>query len=261
MLQEGFSAGYVDSANGPVHYLEHGDGRPILMLHQGGSSSREFVSIARRLDGWRAVMPDIPDHGNSAECDEPSIERYAASIRDLVDALGISRLVLFGHHFGGVVAAELAVLLGSRVEHLIISNTPYVDEHARGLRKGEAPRSYVATRDDGSHLTELWASRMALYGGDAALSNRFIAENLLLGERVERAHAAVAAYRMEDRFPEYAGGLTFIHGAADPYISIEIEHALDRYGPDRLVTLPRGGVALIDQCGDDVAAVIRETAR
>jgi len=259
MLQPGFSAGYVSTSVGSVHFRQHGTGaKTAVMLHQGGSSSRECVSVAGHLDGYRVIMPDIPGHGESAECQQGSIERYAQGIAELIDGLGIEELALFGHHFGGVVAVETAMLLGERVRHLILSNTPYVDEHARELRVGEEPRSFVEPRADGSHLTKLWETRSALYRDDVPIVNRYIAENLLLGESIEQSHRAVATYRMEDRYRRLQP-LTYVHGTADPYIAIEVEHAVSMFAPDRVVTFEGGTVALVDQSAERLARVISET--
>lgn len=257
MLESGFTGGYVRTSVGDVHYLETGSGTtPVLMLHQGGSSSREGVAVAGHLRDHRVVLPDLPGHGASSRLPDASIEDYARGVVELVEALGLESPVLFGHHFGGVVAVETAVRLSDRVRHLILSNTPFVDAPARARRTGEAPRSLVVTRDDGSHLAELWRSRSELFQNDASLVNRYIAENLLLGDEVEHAHAAVARYRMEDRFPGYAGPVTYLHGEADPYIAVEVDEALQGFAPERVVQLD-AGIGLVDQRAEEVAEAIR----
>lgn len=261
MLEPGFAGGYARTSVGEVHYLTTGGGAtPVMMLHQGGSSSREGIAVASRLSDHRVVLPDLPGHGNSSPLPGARIEDYARGAVELVDALGIDSLVLFGHHFGGVVAVETALLLPGRVRHLVLSNTPFVDARARERRTSEAPRSLVRTREDGSHLAELWRSRSELFQADAPLVNRYIAENLLLGDDVEHAHAAVARYRMEDRFTGYGGPVTYLHGEADPYIAVEIEEALQGFAPERVVRLA-AGIGLVDQRADDVADAIREALR
>lgn len=257
MLEEGFEGGYARTSVGEVHYLATGGGeRSVVILHQGGSSSREGVEVARRLPDHRVILPDLPGHGNSSRLPAAGIEDYARGVVELIDALGLEAPVLFGHHFGGVVAVETAVQLAGRSQRLVLSNTPFVDEAARGRRKSEAPRSFVGSREDGSHLAELWRSRFALFQGEVPIVNRYIAENLLLGEDVEHAHRAVGRYRMEDRFPLYAGRVTYLHGGLDPYIEVEVEEALDGFEPARLVRLDVS-IGVMDLCAGEVAEAIR----
>lgn len=257
MLEPDFTAGYCETSVGVVHYRRTGVGPPIVLLHQGGSSSREPVRLARALAGWTAVLPDIPGHGASAPAPNAGITHYAQGIVELVEALNLEDFVLFGHHFGGVVAVEVAARSGHRVRHLVLSNTPFVDEAARELRARGGPRSLVADRPDGSHLTELWARRSKLIGDDVPLVNRYIAETLLLGEDVEVAHKAVAAYRMENRHRLYPGRTTYIHGDADPYAEAEFERSVAGFKPHQVHVISGGTVALVDQHPRCLAEIIQ----
>ena len=53
----------------PVHYVEHGDGVPVLMLHGAGVDHREMVGamepIFGGLSSFRRSYPDLPGMGQT----------------------------------------------------------------------------------------------------------------------------------------------------------------------------------------------------
>jgi 2-hydroxy-6-oxonona-2,4-dienedioate hydrolase len=148
----------------------------------------------------RVLAMDTLGFGASPPLAEHSIEAYAAGALALLDALGIERVALLGHHTGGVVALELAACAPDRVERLVLSSTPWTDAAFRRRREGHPPIDLVEVAEDGSHLTELWQRRQGFYPpGRPDLLTRFVRDALVLGPDVERGHRAVGAYRMEER--------------------------------------------------------------
>ena len=66
-----------------------------------------------------------------------SIELYARGVIRFLDAMGIERTSLVGHHTGGVIAVEVAASCPERAEKLILSSTPYVDAADREREKNQ----------------------------------------------------------------------------------------------------------------------------
>lgn len=255
-------AEYAVISNMRVHFRSTLGDEPILLLHQGASSSRETVTLTPHLQNYRCICPDLPGHGQSQPLKGSiSISAYARVMVGLMDKLGIENFTVFGHHFGGVVAVDIACQIPDRVKLLVLSNTPYVDASARSLRDSEAPRSHIPNARDGSHLQSLWQARIGLLDGDVALVNRYIAENLLMGEAVEDAHRAVGAYRMEERFQCYRGPVAYMYGARDPYITPEVERAVANFQPEFYQRLDKGTLALIDQFPEELAAFISRSRK
>ncbi|WP_234342845.1 alpha/beta fold hydrolase [Streptomyces fulvoviolaceus] len=87
-----------------------------------------------------------------------------------VDALGLDRFHLVGHHTGGVIAVELAARLQDRVASLLLSATPFIDDEKR---RTAAERKPV---DEEAALT------------------RFMVDALTVLDRVEEGHVAVRGY-------------------------------------------------------------------
>ena len=124
---------FADTPGGQIHYRTAGSGRPVLLLHQTPRSSDEYRDVIPLLArDFRAIAMDTIGYGDSYRpawtC---GIEDYAAGARDLLDALGVARAAVVGHHTGAVIAMELAAAWPERVERLVLSASPYIDAAER----------------------------------------------------------------------------------------------------------------------------------
>jgi pimeloyl-ACP methyl ester carboxylesterase len=67
------------------------------------------------------LAPDLFGHGASAKMmGDYSLGAHAATLRDLLDLLGIDRVTLVGHSFGGGIAMQFCYLFPERVERLVL---------------------------------------------------------------------------------------------------------------------------------------------
>jgi pimeloyl-ACP methyl ester carboxylesterase len=104
--------------------LTAGEGAPLVFLHGGGTVEGFdcFLPLAER---FRLVVPYHPGFGLSG--DDPrigSIDDYVRHYIGLFDELGIQRLVLFGHSWGGWLAVTIAAAHPERVRGLVLA-APY----------------------------------------------------------------------------------------------------------------------------------------
>lgn len=123
--------GYADGPFGQVHYQSLGEGAPVVLLHQAPMTSSQFdyvyEPLARR--GFRAIGIDMPGFGGSDPTpDTPTVPDYAQVVPVVLDALGIERAAVLGHHTGALAATEASVLFPERVSALIINGPLLVDE-------------------------------------------------------------------------------------------------------------------------------------
>ncbi|MBO2463994.1 alpha/beta fold hydrolase [Actinomadura violacea] len=246
--------GYADTPLGQVHYAESGvrTGPPLILLHQTPRSWDEFrEAIPRLAAGRHVIAPDTPGFGASARITEHSIENYAAGILGLLDAMGVDEFDLAGHHTGGVVAVEACARAPKRVRRLVLSSTPYIDEAARKRRASRPAIDAVAERPDGSHLTELWRRRAAFYpGGRSDLLTRFVRDALRVWPDVEHGHAAVSAYRMEERIGLIACPVLCVGASADPYAFPELGPLTEHIPHAETAVIEGGGVPLEFQAAE-----------
>ena len=166
--------GFVDTADGQLHYWEHGpreapalvllhltpDARTYLeaMLHLGGHPEGGHSEGGGEASALRAISVDMPGYGDSARPPRPyeSIADFADAVARVPAALGIERYHLLGHMTGANVAAEIAARHPARVERLVLSEL--VDWRAHLEHQGSHARRFPAPAParDGSHLLALW---------------------------------------------------------------------------------------------------------
>jgi len=117
--------------DGPVAIDEAGaGGRPLLLVHGFTGARLDFADHLDHLAdaGWWAVAPDLRGHGGSFQPADESdyhLERFAADLWDLVDALGWDRLVLLGHSMGGMIAQVAALRRPHALDGLVLMDTTH----------------------------------------------------------------------------------------------------------------------------------------
>lgn len=101
-----------------------GDGNPLIILHGWGNTAASFfdaVITALAERGFAVYAPDLPGFGATAPPSEPwGVPEYAEFVAELIRALGLPRVSLIGHSFGGRVSAMLAATHPELVERLVL---------------------------------------------------------------------------------------------------------------------------------------------
>ena len=113
------------STNGiELHVVDHqGAGAPILLLPGLSANARSFDGLvaAGLAPRHRVVAVDLRGRGRS---DKPPtgyrMADHAADVIGLLDALGIDRVALGGHSFGGVLGLYLAATSPDRIERIVM---------------------------------------------------------------------------------------------------------------------------------------------
>lgn len=252
---------FADLPHGQVHHVQCGDaGPPVLLLHQTPRSWREYAGVLPLLGRrFRAIAMDTAGFGDSAPlAGTPSIERWAGVAVGLLDALGIDKAHVVGHHTGGVIAVELAAVHGSRVGSLVLSSTPYVNEAFRAARAQRPPIDQVEFSPDGDHLTALWRKRQGFYpAGRPGLLQAFVCDALKTSGDIEGGHRAVAGYPMEDHVAALAGRRTLlVHATDDPFASPHTAEWQLLLPQAEVASIDGGMVPLPDQLPEAFAAAV-----
>jgi pimeloyl-ACP methyl ester carboxylesterase len=117
-----FEAWQIDLHGHRVIYRIVGSGPPVVLIHGMVNSSRHWESVALRLaDSYTVVAPDLIGHGDSATPrGDYSLGAHAASVRDLLAAIGIDRATVVGHSLGGGVAMQFFYQFPQRTERLAL---------------------------------------------------------------------------------------------------------------------------------------------
>jgi pimeloyl-ACP methyl ester carboxylesterase len=255
----GISRHFVATRAGVLHYAESGEGPAVLFLHQTPRSWDEFREVLPLVGRRRrAIAMDTLGFGDSDRPEGPdTIERYAQGVLALLDAIGLKRASLVGHHTGGVIAVEVAATAPERVERLVLSSTPLVDAEFRRRHQGAPSIDGVARSPDGSHVLQLWRQRQPHYpDGRPDLLERFLVDALRAGERTEEGHAAVARYRMEERLPLLRCPVLLIGATEDPFAHPHLAQLAARIPGSRTTEIRGGRIPLPDQCPEAFAAAV-----
>ena len=102
-----------------------GSGPPLLTMHGGEGSRRQFAAIAPELtDRYTLIAYDQRDCGETVNPESPAtLADLADDARSLLAALGYSSAFVLGTSFGGRVAQALAVRHPSFVRRLVLAST------------------------------------------------------------------------------------------------------------------------------------------
>jgi haloalkane dehalogenase len=130
-----FEPRYADHEGLRMHYVDEGEGDPVLCLHGEPTWSylyRKMIPGLSRVA--RVIAPDYLGFGRSDKPTDPawySFDRHYGSILRLVESLGLERLTVVVQDWGGPIGMRLAVEEPERVARLVILNT--------GVGGGRAP--------------------------------------------------------------------------------------------------------------------------
>lgn len=105
-----------------LSYVDSGSGDVVLFVHGILGSQRQWSHLVDLLDDeYRVVAPDLFGHGDSAKpTGDYSLGAHAATLRDLLDQLGVGRVTLVGHSLGGGIAMQFYYLFPERVDRLVL---------------------------------------------------------------------------------------------------------------------------------------------
>jgi pimeloyl-ACP methyl ester carboxylesterase/UPF0716 family protein affecting phage T7 exclusion len=105
-----------------VAYRRSGDGPVLLLLHGIAGSSGSWIPAMRLLrHEFTVLAPDFLGHGKSSKpLGDYSLGNQASGLRDFLVMLGIERVTVVGHSFGGGVAMQFTYQFPELCERLVL---------------------------------------------------------------------------------------------------------------------------------------------
>lgn len=121
-----FAPKYCDRAGFRQHYVDEGDGRPLLLLH--GQPTWGYI--------WRRFIPPlaatnrvvVPDHMGFGKSETPADREYTLrthveNLAALIEALDLHDITLVMQDWGGPIGVGYAVRHPERVHSVVLMNT------------------------------------------------------------------------------------------------------------------------------------------
>ncbi|MGF6429960.1 pimeloyl-ACP methyl ester carboxylesterase [Bradyrhizobium elkanii] len=113
-----------------LHYVERGNGRPLILFHGNGSMIQDFESsglIDLAAVNYRVIVFDRPGFGHSLRPRNVvwTPEAQADLFKKALDRLSVQRAIVLGHSWGASVAVALAIRHPSFVEALVLASGYY----------------------------------------------------------------------------------------------------------------------------------------
>jgi pimeloyl-ACP methyl ester carboxylesterase len=179
------SGRFVDAGGLRLHYLESGGGQTTLVLVPGltaNAHSFDGLLAAGLASELRVLAFDARGRGLSDKPDSGyTVADHAGDLLAALDALGLERVALGGHSFGGLLTYYLAATRPERVAAAVVLDAPaeldpaILDQIAPSLARLD--RSFASWDDYDAYVRALpywngfaWTDEVqAYYRGDAEL--------------------------------------------------------------------------------------------
>jgi haloalkane dehalogenase len=123
-----FDGKYLDLDGLRYHYLDEGNGEPVLAVHGNPTWSFYYRELVKALrTEYRVIVPDHIGCGLSDKPDDSgydyTLSRRIEDLSALADELGLERVNLVVHDWGGAIGLGWAVRNPERVARIVILNT------------------------------------------------------------------------------------------------------------------------------------------
>ena len=123
-VQEGF----VDANGVMIYYKTLGRGAPLMVVHGGPGASHDYflpylLPLARHN---KMIFIDERGSGRSQKLEDPAgytVENMVEDVETVRQALGLGKISLLGHSYGGALAQAYALKYQANLTHLILAST------------------------------------------------------------------------------------------------------------------------------------------
>ncbi|MBN2159655.1 MAG: alpha/beta fold hydrolase [Spirochaetes bacterium] len=123
-----FKSNYLNINGLRYHYLDEGEGEPIVMVHGNPTWSFYYRNLIKALRPHYRVI--VPDHIGMGLSDKPGDNRYhytavrrMEDLGKLIDHLKLKKFTLVGHDWGGIIGTAYASLNPDKIRAMVMMNT------------------------------------------------------------------------------------------------------------------------------------------
>jgi len=102
-----------------LYYEMRGEGKPVVLIHDGGLDRRMWDEQFERFSrAYKVIRYDVRGWGKSSEASAPFSS--VGDLRGLLEALGVGRVSIVGLSLGGRIALDFALTYPAMVNALVV---------------------------------------------------------------------------------------------------------------------------------------------
>ncbi len=124
-----FKRNYIERNGQQYHYVNEGQGSPVIMIHGNPSWSFYYRNLVKSLSANHQCI--VPDHIGCGLSDKPGDEDYDYTLVNRIDDLEAllehldvnDNITLVVHDWGGMIGMGYAARYPERIKRLVILNT------------------------------------------------------------------------------------------------------------------------------------------
>lgn len=124
-----FTPHYIERNGQQYHYVNEGEGSPVVMVHGNPSWSFYYRNLVKNLSKNHQCI--VPDHIGCGLSDKPSDEDYDYTLKSRIDDLEAllehlnvkKNITLVVHDWGGMIGLGYAARYPDRIKRLVVLNT------------------------------------------------------------------------------------------------------------------------------------------
>ena len=239
-----------------MHYIDIGQGKPVVMIHGYSDSTYCWHENVRMLlsTGFRVILMDQPGLGRSSRPQGDyvySIENQSEEILALLDKLEIERFSVVGNSMGGGIALYLSLHHPDRVTSTVVISPACYQPQSPGLGR-------FLTIPGATHLAGLlvgrWAVRhdlQSVYFDDEQVDEVLVDEYCRAFQKpgfmktvasLSEEYFSAAFHEMTESYHELDPPLLIIWGEHDRWVPPDFGQRLQE-------KVPGSRYELIGECG------------
>lgn len=121
-----FESNFINVPAGKMHYLDLGEGDPIVMVHGNPGWSFEFRNIVKEM--FKTNRCIVPDHIGFGLSDKPYEWDYlpqdhASNLEKLLNSLELENITLVVNDWGGPIGLSYALKYPEKIKKIIVMNS------------------------------------------------------------------------------------------------------------------------------------------
>ena len=196
-----------------LHVVKHGSGTPIMVMH--GGLGLDHTYFRPSLDGLGDVAELIYyDHRGNGR--SPAVENYDdISFETLIDdadelrkSLGLDKVILYGHSYGGFIAQNYALKYQENLAGLILASTSYNIHYEPVFPDWQTPeamgaigRIFGGPFESDEEFAETWRTALPIYWKDiqAELAAEIDTNTVYKGDAWNRGFAMLGDFDLKGK--------------------------------------------------------------